>query len=164
MFWSGHVRAGQVTFIRPWSLSLTCRSRSSLAPCCVWNVLDSSRSRSPPAGRTTAGHTWARRPGALWICPTMRGKTESSARAMEVNFITLTSISMLAKANLRCAKGSCLSSRKAETFPIDAGELLDYFCLVNGATQSIRNPIRNLVFLMRLRSRRAAAEDWQVLF
>lgn len=47
---------------------VTCRSRSSLALCCVWNALGSSRSRSPPEGRTTADHTLVRMPEALWIC------------------------------------------------------------------------------------------------
>lgn len=49
-------------------LLLTCRSMSNLALCCVWNALGSSRSRSPPEGRTTAGRTSVRTPEALWIC------------------------------------------------------------------------------------------------
>lgn len=61
---------------------LTCRSRNSLAPCCVWNAPGSSRCRSPPGGRTTAGRTSARTPEALWIC---LAAEEESAGKQSVN-------------------------------------------------------------------------------
>lgn len=62
----------------------TCRSRSSLWPCCGQNTPGFSRCRSPPEGRPTTGRTWDRRLGALWTGPT---GTENTQTQLNTNLI-----------------------------------------------------------------------------
>jgi len=52
----------------------TCRNMSNLGHCCAWNVLLSSRYRTPPMDRTTADRTSDQMLVAPWICPTKHRK------------------------------------------------------------------------------------------